>query len=82
MTHFLRVVTTIYCVEQNTSFNLWWQKRVLTQTLKPLLFRFLNVAAEAATHKDDLWDTFRARFRRFVGCAFRHDRMARLSEGF
>jgi hypothetical protein len=28
------------------------QNRVLTQTLKPYFFRLLNVAAEAATHKD------------------------------
>jgi hypothetical protein len=28
--------------------------RVLTQTLRPLLFKFPNVAAKVATHKDDV----------------------------
>jgi hypothetical protein len=30
------------------------QNRVRTQILKPLFFRLLNVAAEAATYKDHL----------------------------
>jgi hypothetical protein len=28
------------------------------QGLEPLFFGFLNVAAEAATHKDHLWSSF------------------------
>ena len=35
MTHFLHGTSTTYCGGPNASFNLWWQKRVLTQTLKP-----------------------------------------------
>ena len=37
------------------------QKQVLTHTLqglKPFFFRSLNVAAEAATHKDPFFDSF------------------------
>jgi hypothetical protein len=30
----------------------------MAQGLKALFFKHLNVAGEAATHKDDLWDCF------------------------
>jgi len=36
MTHFLHGASTTYCGGPNASFNLWWQKRVLTQTLQAL----------------------------------------------
>src|SRR5205823_5850902 len=34
MTHFLHGASTTYCGGPNASFNLWWQKRVLTRTLQ------------------------------------------------
>src|SRR5438067_8617138 len=39
MTHFLHGTSTTYCGGPNASFNLWWQKRVLTRTLQTRAFR-------------------------------------------